>query len=159
MSTAPPAWLSRICAGISESSITVLCSVLSLWRFAVSYLSLFRPLFFSSPQAGFCYRVCGCWYFSCDVTIPRMAICCLLWGLLKKNIVQQQLMCVVSIKATIYFLSFCFLKKRFVCLLFSDRTVTKSVSLFCKLFSKMSTRYLSHGFMSPWQPQRPVLTQ
>lgn len=159
MSTAPPAWLPRICTGIRECPITVLCSVLSLWRFAAPYLSLFHPLFFSSPQAGLCYRVRRCWYFLCDVKIPRMAICCLLWGLFKKNIVQQQLLCVVSLKASIYFLSFFFFFKRSVCLLFSDRTVTKSVSLFCKLFFKMSTRYPSHGFMSPWRPQRPVLTQ
>lgn len=88
-----------------------------------------------------------CWYFLCDVKIPRW-LSAAFYGRLSENIVQQVLFCVFSPKATIYFLY----KRRIVCLFVSDRTV-KEMCIFvlnCNLYFKMSMGYLSHDLMSLW---------
>lgn len=155
MSTAPPAWLRRPSPPYlnwdRRSPITVLCSVLSLWRFAVSHTRLSSTLCsFHLHKQVFLLSRPQCWYFLCDVQIPPMAVCRLLWGVIGKHCstIVQVLFCVFSPKAAIYFL----FKRRIVCLFFSDRTV-KELCIFvlnCNLCFKMLTGYLSHDLMSLW---------
>lgn len=154
MSTAPPAWLPdppRICAGIGESPITVLCSVLSLWRFAVSYLSLFHSLSLSSPQTGFCYHVHRAGTFLCDVKIASMPIGCLLWWVIRKHCSTTTVLCLLSKSNHL----FSFLKKKKVCLFAFQWPYCEKKCIFvfsCKLFFKMSMGWKSRGFMCLRQP-------
>lgn len=130
-----------------ESNHGPVFSVESVALCCVSYLSLFHPLFFSSPQTGFCYPVHNAGTF-CVMYRYRRWLSAAFYGGLSENIVQQVLFSVFSPKAAIYSL----FKRRIVCLFFSDRTV-KEMCIFvlnCNLCFKMLMGYLSHDLMSLW---------
>lgn len=129
-------------------------SVESVALCCVSYLSLFHPLFFSSPQAGFCYPVRNAGTFYVMWRYRRWLSAAFYGGgrgggVLSENIVQGVLLCVFSKRNH---LCFFFKKGLFVCV---SVTVLwrkkKCIFVFtCNLFFKMSMGYLSHDLMSLW---------
>lgn len=86
----------------------------------------------------FLFSRAQCWYFLCDVKIATMAICCLLWGVIRKHCSTTTVVCLFSESNHLFSL--------FVC--FSVTVLWKKVYLLfnCKLFFNL----LHLGATEPW---------
>lgn len=115
MSTAPPAWPCRprpyLCWDHREPNHGPVFSVESVALCCLMPVSLPPFVLFISTNRFLLSRA-QCWYFLRDVKIPAMAICCLLWGVIREH---------CSTTTVVYLFSksnhlFSFLKKKKICL-------------------------------------------